>query len=298
MLIYPASPVQILQSPLLREKKLTVMVKRDDLNHPVVSGNKLRKLKYNLHHAKQHQYEGILTFGGAFSNHIYATAMACKLAQLKSKLIIRGIPLDVHNPTLKYARACGAELIAVDRMTYKRRNDNEYLNALQALYPNYWVVPEGGSNQLALEGLRDLANELPPCDYVACAVGSGGTLSGMTLALPQTTQLLGFVVLKGAEQLKADIVDKYPEMATRTNWQLIDQFHGGGYGRFTPELWHFCQHFKAQHGISIEPIYTGKLLFGLWQLIEQDFFKPHSTLCVIHSGGLQGLMGLKYRGLI
>lgn len=298
MLPYPNSPVQTLQSELFKEKKLTVLVKRDDLNHPVISGNKLRKLKYNLDFAKRNHYKGILTFGGAFSNHVYATAMACKLAKLNSKIIVRGCPLDPNNPTLKNARACGSELIAVDRLTYKKRYDPTYLTQLQSQFPDYWIVPEGGSNQFALEGLQELSKELPPSDYIACAVGSGGTLAGLTLSSPSLTQMIGIAVLKGAEHLKSEIVDKYPAMAEHSNWSLLDQFHDGGYGHFSSELWAFCQRIKNDHNIPLEPIYTGKLFYGLWQLIEQDYFKPHSTLCIIHSGGLQGLMGLKYRGLI
>lgn len=298
MLTYPISPLQRIHCKLFDEKKITVLVKRDDLNHPVVSGNKLRKLKYNLEFARKHQYQGILTFGGAFSNHVYATAMACKLSNLKSKIIIRGCPLDATNPTLKSARACGSELIAVDRLTYKKRNDPTYLAQLQAKFPDYWIVPEGGSNQLALQGLQELSTELPACDYIACAVGSGGTLAGLTLSAPTTANIIGIAVLKGAEQLKSEIIDTYPAMLEHSNWQLLEQFHDGGYGRFTPALWAFCQHIASNYNIPLEPIYTGKLFYGLWQLIEQNYFKPNSTICIIHTGGLQGLMGLKYRGLI
>ncbi|WP_462152190.1 1-aminocyclopropane-1-carboxylate deaminase/D-cysteine desulfhydrase [Pseudoalteromonas xiamenensis] len=297
MLSYPESPIQVLQSPLLSEKKIRLLVKRDDLNHPVISGNKLRKLKYNIEHAKKQQYQGLLTFGGAFSNHLYATAMACKLAGLDSVIIVRGTPLDANNPTLKIAKACGARLIAVDRKTYRRRYEDEYLQELKQSFPHYWVVPEGGSNQLALPGLLELAASLPPCDTVACAVGSGGTLAGLALGLQATKRVLGFAVLKD-EHLQDEILEKYPELHQHTHWQLFEQFHEGGYGRFTPELWAFCQAFTEQHHIPIEPIYTGKLFYGLWQLIQADYFAPETTICAVHTGGLQGLMGLKYRGLI
>ncbi|CCQ10404.1 1-aminocyclopropane-1-carboxylate deaminase [Pseudoalteromonas luteoviolacea B = ATCC 29581] len=292
------SPLQSIDSPLLTRHGIRLTIKRDDLNHPLVSGNKWRKLKFNLEYASKHNFQGVLTFGGAFSNHIYATAMACKLANLKCKLIIRGLPLDPNNPTLKLAKASGAELFPVDRKTYRLRHDSGYLEFLHKEHPEYWIVPEGGSNDLALLGLKELTMSLPHSDVIACAVGSGGTLAGITLAAPKTTQIFGVAVLKGASTLKHDVLANYPSLSAYDNWLINDEYHDGGYGRFSDKLWQFCQQFQHHYNVPLEPIYTGKLLYGLWDKISQGYFPSGSHIIAIHTGGLQGLMGLKYRGLI
>ncbi|MCF2857508.1 pyridoxal-phosphate dependent enzyme [Pseudoalteromonas sp. SMS1] len=292
------SPVQRINHPLLRDKKVTLLVKRDDLLHPTVQGNKWRKLKYNLIELKRLNRSAILTFGGPFSNHLYATAMASKLFNIPAHIIVRGPHLDMQNPTLRFAKACGVNLHAVTRLEYRQRSDNAYLQDLATQFPNTYIVPEGGSNQFALQGCKELALSLPNADYVCCAVGSGGTLAGILSGLPTSTQALGMCVLKGAEYLSQEVCRLNPNAASQQNWQLMHQFHDGGYGKFSDAQWAFCQQMKQDHALPLEPIYTGKMMFGLWQLIEQSYFPEHSTIVAIHTGGLQGLDGLRYRNLI
>ncbi len=294
----PESPLQPLRHPLLKKHAVTLQVKRDDLIHPLISGNKWRKLKYNLIEIQDSSKAGLLTFGGAFSNHIYACAAAGKLFGIKTHAIIRGPELDQNNPTLRFARACGMQLTLVDRQTYRKRYDIDYLAELREKHPHRHIVPEGGTNEHALVGCQELAASLPPCDYVFCATGSGGTLAGLAAGLPDGTLVTGIAVLKQADYLRqeiANLLSAYPDHAP---WQLLTKFHGGGYGRFTPELWRFCQTMRAEHGLPLEPVYTGKMLYAVWQLIEQGYFPSGSRIIAVHTGGLQGLTGLRYRGLI
>ncbi|ESP95338.1 MULTISPECIES: 1-aminocyclopropane-1-carboxylate deaminase/D-cysteine desulfhydrase [Pseudoalteromonas] len=292
------SPLQTINHPLLVEKKIDLIIKRDDLLHPTVQGNKWRKLKYNLLELKRQQYQSLLTFGGAFSNHLYATAMASKVFQIPAHFIVRGPNLDPKNPTLRFAKACGVNLLPVTRVEYRQRHETDYLAQLQRQFPTAYIIPEGGSNKFALQGCKELAQSLPRSDYLCCAVGSGGTLAGLLNGIDDATHVLGLAVLKGAHYLNEEVTKLNPSAATKPNWQILSQFHDGGYGKFSAALWQFCQHMKRQYHLPLEPIYSGKMLFGLWQLIQQDYFPRGSTIVAIHTGGLQGLDGLRYRQLI
>ena len=295
---FPESPIQTIIHPLLTKKNVTLSIKRDDLLHPHLSGNKWRKLKYNLLAMKEKQQDAFITFSGPFSNHLYAASMACKLFSLEGHVILRGPQLDEHNPTIRMAKACGLNLHVVDRATYRLRNDQQYLAQLQQRFHHCHLIPEGGSNQYALQGLGELASSLPKTDYVMCAVGSGGTMAGLIDACPAQTSIIGVAVLKQAHYLIDEIKKLTPRAVSQNNWQLLLDHHHGGYGKFTPDLWQFCQMMRQKFYIPLEPIYTGKLFYALWQLLEQDFFKPGSHITAIHTGGLQGIDGLRYRGLI
>lgn len=290
------TPVQKIIHPVLVEKNISLFVKRDDLTHPLISGNKWRKLKHNLIYAKQNNINQLISFSGAFSNHLYALAGASRLFNFDTEVIVRGPELDANNPCLKFAAACGVKLTVVNRLTYKRRYDPDYLAELQQSKPKCLIIPEGGSNQLALKGIIELAQSLPKVDQVWCATGSGGTLAGLIEGLPEKTQIRGVAVLKQADYLNETIKDLSPKAQHQTNWQLLTNFHHGGYGKFSEELWHFCQSLHDQ--LPLEPIYTGKLFFTLFKLIEQGHFSAGSKIMAIHTGGLQGLSGLKYRKLI
>ncbi|MBD1581066.1 1-aminocyclopropane-1-carboxylate deaminase/D-cysteine desulfhydrase [Pseudoalteromonas sp. S16_S37] len=295
---FPESPLQLIEHPLLTQKKMTLTVKRDDLLHPHIAGNKWRKLKYNLIAMQQQKKTALLTFSGPFSNHLYAVSMACKLFGIEGHVIIRGPHLDEQNPTIRMARACGLNLHAVDRATYRLRNQADYFHEIQKQFPHCYLIPEGGSNQHAMLGLEELAQSLPKSDYVMCATGSGGTLAGLINSCPDTTSVIGIAVLKQAEYLTDDIIRLAPKAGKKSNWQLMCDFHDGGYGQFSSALWRFCQMMRKECLLPLEPIYTGKLFYALWQLLEQDFFEPDSHITTIHTGGLQGLDGLRYRNLI
>ncbi|MBQ4832645.1 1-aminocyclopropane-1-carboxylate deaminase/D-cysteine desulfhydrase [Pseudoalteromonas sp. MMG010] len=290
--------LQQINSTLLMHKGVSLHVQRDDQIHMLINGNKWRKLKYNLVQMKQYNKSELLTFGGAFSNHIHACAAAGKHFNFITHGIIRGPQLDINNPTLKFAKQCNMQLHPVTRLEYKERNNPEYLHELQQRFPNAYIVPEGGSNELAIPGCMELAQSLPEHDVLVCPTGSGGTLAGLIEGSNKLTQVIGIAVLKQAEYLKQEICKLSSKAATQNNWQLMCNFHDGGYGKFTPELWQFCQTMQTQHNLPLEPIYSGKMMYALWQLIEQDYFRPNTRIIAIHTGGLQGLDGLKYRGLI
>ncbi|WP_052713166.1 1-aminocyclopropane-1-carboxylate deaminase/D-cysteine desulfhydrase [Pseudoalteromonas rubra] len=295
---FPESPLHTIHAPELDAAGVSLRIKRDDLLHPTIQGNKWRKLKYNLRAMKQEHKSALLTFAGPFSNHLYATAMACKQFGIQGNAIIRGPQLDLNNPTIRFAKACGMTLHPVSRLEYRQRNETDYLRQLQSRFPDTFIIPEGGSNQHALGGCKELAQSLPSSDYVCCAVGSGGTLAGMIDGLDDECQLLGVAVLKGAQYLHDEVLRLNPRAVTRSNWQLLHDYHDGGYGKFSAPLWQFCQRMRQEHALPLEPIYTGKLMFALWQLITQGYFPRGSQIIAIHSGGLQGLDGLRYRQLI
>ena len=289
------SPMQQIHHPLLRHHNVQLSIKRDDLYHPLIQGNKWRKLKYNLAAFQASECRQLLTFGGPFSNHLYATAAAGKLFGISTIGIVRGPELDMHNPTLRFAHACGMKLVAVTRKDYRLRQQKDYLSELKQRFGNVYILPEGGTNHAALRGVAELAQKLPGHDYLVCATGSGGTLAGLCAGHTQR-KVLGIAVLKNADYLNHEI-----SKLTSTHhcdWQLMQHFHDGGYGRFSDKQWRFCQDFRATYQVPLEPIYTGKMMYALWQLIAQGYFPPGSRIIAVHTGGLQGLNGLRYRGLL
>ena len=285
------SPIQQLSSPLLEEKQIKLFVKRDDLIHPLLSGNKWRKLKYNLLDAEQRQQKTILTFGGAYSNHIHATAAAGKLFGFNTVGIIRGEVYEPLNPTLRFAEDQGMQLDYIDRKTYRLKNTSEVINRLKEKYGDFYLLPEGGSNCLALTGCAEIVDELNEqldgnFDYICMASGSGGTLAGL-ISSEAKQKMLGFAVLKGADFLN-DEVKKLLATSNQNNWQIMLDYHFGGYAKKDCHLIDFCGEFENEHNIPIEPIYTGKMFFGLFDLIKKDFFPEATTIIAIHTGGLQG----------
>jgi 1-aminocyclopropane-1-carboxylate deaminase len=295
---WPESPIQLIQSPSIKKQKLIVRVKRDDLLHPTINGNKWRKLKYNLKSMYDSNKNAFITFSGAFSNHLYASSIAAKLYNIKGHVILRGPNIDEKNPTIKMARACNMKLHAVNRITYRQRNDHEYQNEIRAQFPNCYLIPEGGSNLAALKGVQELAQSLPKSDYIISPTGSGGTLAGLIDGSAATSIILGIAVLKNAEYLNQDILTLSTKAKTQKNWQLLLDYHDGGYGKFSPELWLFCQNIRRTYNLPLEPIYSGKAFYALWRLIDQGYFPAHSSITFVHTGGLQGLDGLRYRQLI
>lgn len=292
------SQIQQIDSSFLKKRNIYLGIKRDDLLHPLISGNKWRKLKYNLAYMQKINKTELLTFGGAFSNHIHACAAAGKEFNIKTHAIIRGPELDNNNPTIQFAKHCGMNLHVVNRIEYRKRHDTEYLYVLQERFPNAYIIPEGGTNEHALLGCQELVQSLPEHNYLVCPTGSGGTLAGLIEGSASTTQVIGIAVLKQAEYLSEEIKKLSARANNQTNWQLLTEFHDGGYGKFSPELWQFCQDMGRTYNLPLEPIYSGKMMYALWQLIEQDYFPSGSKIIAVHTGGLQGLNGLKYRGLI
>lgn len=285
------SPLQRLSSTLLQEKQIELYVKRDDLIHPLLSGNKWRKLKYNLLEAKKLQKNSLLTFGGAYSNHIHATAAAGKLFGFQTIGIIRGEPHEPLNRTLQFAVEQGMQLDYLDRQTYRLKTSEIVIQSLKEKYGDFYLLPEGGSNALALPGCAEIIDELNAqlqsgYDYVCTASGSGGTLAGLISGKP-SCELLGFAVLKGADFL-IDDVKKLLGDNSQDNWQILLNYHFGGYAKKDQQLLDFCHQFEKDFTIPIEPIYTGKMFYGIFDLLKKDFFPNGSRIVAIHTGGLQG----------
>ena len=263
-----------------------ISIKRLDLVHPQISGNKFFKLKYNLLAAQQQGYKKLLTFGGAYSNHIAATAYAAQLFDFESLGIIRGEELASKplNLTLNTAQQFGMQLQFVMRETYRQKQSPAYLAQLQQDYPEYYVIPEGGTNPLAIQGCTEILSDADRQNYalICCAVGTGGTIAGLIEASHSQQQVLGFFALKG-DFLCREI----QQLTEKRNWQITDQYCCGGYAKTTPELLQFIRTFEQQYNIPLEQIYTGKMLLGLIDLIQQGTFPKDHRILVIHSGGLQ-----------
>ncbi|MDI9720807.1 pyridoxal-phosphate dependent enzyme [Acinetobacter junii] len=279
------TPYQTLDLPF----PVQLTVKRLDLIHPQISGNKFFKLKYNLLEAKQQNLNQVLTFGGAYSNHIAATAYAAHYFGFQSIGIIRGEELakQAFNPTLQTAQDFGMQLHFVSRAEYRLRHEVEYLQQLKQRYPNTLIIPEGGTNQLAIQGTKEIlsADDRENYDVIGCAVGTGGTIAGIIESSSDQQHILGFSALKG-DFLMHDI----QQWTNKTNWSLTDKYCCGGYAKTNSELLQFMQQFEQQYAVPLEQVYTAKMMMGLFDLIQQGNFPVNTRILAIHTGGLQGRM--------
>ncbi|KYG83416.1 1-aminocyclopropane-1-carboxylate deaminase/D-cysteine desulfhydrase [Roseivirga echinicomitans] len=291
------TPIQEIRDPLLDEKGIKFLVKRDDLNHPVVSGNKFRKLKYNLEQAKLEGRDTLLTFGGAFSNHIYAVAGAGASFGFKTIGVIRGEAHETLNPTLAFAQSQGMYLHYMDRESYRRKSEPEILEQLESQFGKCYILPEGGTNGLAIKGCVEIISEVDQdFDVITCPVGTGGTVSGLIAGLNGTKRVIGFSALKG-DFLKDEVYTLLEEVGTENlrNWSIQTDYHFGGYAKVKPDLISFIQEFERAHNIPLEPIYTGKMFYGLFDMIRNDFFEKGTVIMALHTGGLQGNAGFDFR---
>lgn len=295
----PIPKNQQIHLPILTTKGVELFIKREDTIHPFVSGNKFRKLKYNIAEAKQQGKETLLTFGGAFSNHIAATAAAGKMAGFKTIGIIRGDELGkdvtktlLQNETLRNAYENGMQFKFVSREAYRNKTSEASINQLRKEFGDFYLVPEGGTNELAVQGCEEiLTNEDEKFDYICCAVGTGGTISGLINSAKNHQKVIGYPALKGdflVEEIK-------PYLKGNENWSLQNKYHFGGYGKYTEELIRCINEFKEQTGVLLDPIYTGKMLFGILDLVAKDIFPRNSKILAIHTGGLQGITGVNQK---
>lgn len=271
-----------------------VFIRREDLIHPFVSGNKFRKLKYNLLQATKESHDTLLTFGGAYSNHIAATAYAGKEKGFQTIGIIRGDELASkieENPTLKFAQECGMKFEFVSREEYRLKDTANFIANLNEKYGSYYLIPEGGTNTYAVSGCEEiLTNEDANYDYICCSVGTGGTIAGISNSASETQKVLGFPSLKG-DFLQKDICN----FATKENFKLISDYHFGGYGKVNEELIAFINSFYKENKIPLDPIYTGKMFFGVIDLIKKNYFPEKSKILLIHTGGIQGVAGMNLK---
>ncbi|WP_282788047.1 1-aminocyclopropane-1-carboxylate deaminase/D-cysteine desulfhydrase [Flavobacterium croceum] len=279
------------QKILIPNKNVELYIRREDLIHPYISGNKFRKLKYNIEEAQKLQKKTLLSFGGAYSNHIAALAYAGKLYGFNTIGVIRGEELENNfsqNPTLQFAVSCGMQLYFVSRDEYRNKSTTINLEKYQNIFGDFYLVPEGGTNSLAVKGCQEILTETDSkYDFICTAVGTGGTISGLINSSFNNQKVLGFPALKG------DFLDnEIAKYATKTNWKLISDYHFGGYGKVSRELINFLNLFYKQNNIPLDPVYTGKMVFGILDLLSKDYFPKGSKILIIHTGGLQGITGM------
>ena len=270
-------PLQKIEAAFLKEKEISLYVLRLDLVHPHISGNKWFKLRYNLEEARKQGKKTLVTFGGAYSNHIIATAAAGKEFGFKTIGIIRGEELNENdNSVLQFAKYCGMELRFVSREEYRKKEFN--------IKDEYYLIPEGGTNDLAVKGCSEIISLIDiPFDYISCAVGTGGTIAGIISSLNENQKAIGFPVLKGGEFLTNEIEKLVP---SKTNFELQTEYHFGGYAKKNEELQNFISDFKLNQNIPLDFVYTGKMMFGVFDLIKRNYFQKGATIVAVHTGGL------------
>lgn len=280
------TPLQIVEDPFFIERGIKLYLKRDDLIHPQVSGNKWRKLKYNLFEAEKQGIKTLMTFGGAYSNHIAAVAAAGQATGFDTIGMIRGEELRADtNPTLRFASQCGMKLLFVSRKDY--RNKEELAERHGA---GCYIIPEGGSNTLAVKGVAEVVTEIQsqlrtPVDYLCTSLGTGGTAAGLLSA--SKAKVLVFPSLKIKVDEAKQMIFQHLSMS-EAKAEIITDYHFGGYGKVTEELWQFIKTFEIQTHIPLEQVYTGKMMFGIYDLVKKGFFKRGQVIIAFHTGGLQG----------
>lgn len=293
-LSYSTTPITEVHDPILDRAGVRLLVKREDLNHVHVSGNKWWKLKYNLAEAIRLKHHTLLTFGGAYSNHLYATAAAALELGIKSIGIVRGEETLPLNPTLTFVKTCGMRLYYVSRERYRTKTTAEFQKWIHENFDHAYIIPEGGTNELAIAGCTELSRQIQMetnFDFVALPVGTGGTMAGIIAGLRDDQTAVGYSVLKGGEFLRGEVMRWLAVSGcTHERWRIATTYHQGGYGKRTAALMKFMQHQLAAHLLPLDPVYTGKSCYGLWQEMEQGLFPRGSTILMLHTGGMQGAL--------
>ena len=290
------SRIQQIHFSDISDKEISLFIKREDELHPFISGNKYRKLKYNLEEALNQKNETLITFGGAYSNHIAAMAAAGFEHNFKTIGVIRGDELANNleeviqkNATLKFASEHNMKFEFVSRSEYRTKTSVTFIRKLKEKFGDFYLIPEGGTNNLAVKGCEEILNEEDvKYDIVCLAVGTGGTISGIINSSKNHQKVMGFPALKG-DFLQHEI-NKY--ILKKENWCLNTEYNFGGYAKITEELITFINKFKNETNIPIDPVYTGKMMFGIVDLVKKNYFKKGTKILVIHTGGLQGIEGM------
>lgn len=293
------APLQEVRMPLFEEKGVRVLVKREDLLHPLVGGNKIYKLHGFLNDYRQQQLSmPIATFGGAYSNHILALAAAGKLLGIETLGVIRGEQAKQLSATLKDAQSLGMKLHFVSRSDYRTRYDKPYVQTLDKLLGCCYWIPEGGSGYAGAKGGISLAKGLlrvvrEPVDGVFHACGTGSTFAGLVAGLEESgVSAFGVSVLKGAGRQREDIKSQLADFGVSSaRWTLLDQYHCGGYAKYPQELADFVSEFEHGNRFLLDPVYTSKVFMAIFDLIKNNFFARGSLLIAVHSGGIQGRRG-------
>lgn len=285
---------QRVEHQYLSKKKISLYIKREDLVHPYISGNKHRKLKYNLIEAKTKAFTSLLTFGGAYSNHIAAAAYAGKQHGFSTIGVIRGDELSEkwkENPTLQLAHEHGMRFKFVSRESYRKKGTPDFIGQLKKEFGPFYLLPEGGTNALAIKGCEEiLVPEDVEFDVICCSVGTGGTIAGIINSTHSKQRVIGFSALKG-DFLNEDI----RKFVQKENWTLQTEYHFGGYAKLNATLIHFINDFKEKTRIPLDSIYTGKMVYGILDLVKKDYFLPNTRILAIHNGGLQSIGGMNIK---
>ncbi|UZE97447.1 1-aminocyclopropane-1-carboxylate deaminase/D-cysteine desulfhydrase [Alkalimarinus alittae] len=303
-------PVISLNCELLDDSGVELWVARLDLVDPLISGNKWFKLKYNLLQALDQGATHVVSFGGAYSNHLHALAAACHRLGLKSTAVIRGELVSPYNATLQDCELWGMSFLPVSRIEYREKTSPKFLQSLHDQLGEFYLVPEGGSNTLAVQGMSEVASavlgRLQWCDYLCCAVGSGGTLSGLIAGADSAVSCLGYSALKGGQYLEDDIkvlINQYQLSHGYTSdelnnkeapmFEMVHDYHFGGFAKVRPELLSFIAWFEGRFEIPLEQVYTAKMFYGIFDQIKMGYFNRGQRIVAVHTGGLQGRRGLK-----
>jgi 1-aminocyclopropane-1-carboxylate deaminase/D-cysteine desulfhydrase-like pyridoxal-dependent ACC family enzyme len=284
------SKIFIQDLPSWGSEEQQISMLRLDAIHPIISGNKWFKLQYNLEAAVQQKCTGILTFGGAFSNHLIATAAAAQANKLSSIGMVRGMldPTKELNPVLQQCQNYGMKIFFLSREDYAQKEKLPFLEKLNKKYPQYYIIPEGGANEEGRKGMVSLAQYIPHnCSHILLCVGSGTTFAGLRNALPLSQQLMGFAPMKGGNYLSKEI-QNHIQTQQDNHWEISDQFHYGGFGKITEEVINFMHQFDQQYGFKLDRVYTAKMMMGLKQLLSEKAFPSNAKILCIHSGGLTG----------
>ena len=289
---YHETPVTEIIHPVIERAGVRLLVKREDLNHPTISGNKWWKLKYNLQAAHSGGHTTVLTFGGAYSNHIYSTAAACHETGLRSIGVIRGERHTVLNPTLSFATSQGMHLHYITRNAYRHKSETGFLQELESTFGAFYAVPEGGTNMAGIRGAEEFVQKLAGVDYdfIFLPVGTGGTIAGVVAGHKGNKRIIGVPVLKAGDFLRVEIESFLRECCDIlfTNWSLLGDYDHGGYAKFSSELIEFISMQQRDCQLPLDPVYTGKMLYAIFSEVAKGTFTRGTTILAIHTGGLQG----------
>jgi 1-aminocyclopropane-1-carboxylate deaminase/D-cysteine desulfhydrase-like pyridoxal-dependent ACC family enzyme len=278
-------------------ERIQLFIKREDLIHPTISGNKWRKLNYNLKMARQTGHDTLLTFGGAYSNHLFAVAAAAREIGMKSIGIVRGEEHLPLNPTLRFVVNSGMQLKYISRDLYANKTDPEFVEQMKQQFGKFFLIPEGGTNPLAILGAAEIMGGISnDYDVVVLAAGTGGTTAGVIAGMNGVGYVIGVSVLKGGF-LHGEIEKllKQSGLGHLSSWKVNNEYHFGGYAKFNNELIHFINQFRKTYDIPLDPIYTGKMMFGVMDMIKKGCFPKGTKVLAIHTGGLQGIAGFNER---
>ncbi|MDM9584848.1 pyridoxal-phosphate dependent enzyme [Nostoc sp. GT001] len=304
-LIFFPPAIQKINSEIARHAGVDMYVLRLDLMHPWVNGNKWFKLKYNLLEAREKNFTTLLTFGGAYSNHIYATAAAGNLFGFRTIGVIRGEEKLPLNPTLSFAVQQGMKLVYLNREMYRQRNTPALQEYLRQSFGEVFIIPEGGSNLNGVRGCTEIIiGDAIAFNHICVACGTATTLAGIALSLDQTQRAIAFPVLKNGAFLAQEIETLLTNYLTSglpapytspASWELVCDYHFGGYAKVNDELLLFSQQFTQEHGVPLDYVYTAKMFYGVMDLLKQGFFCKGDRLLLVHTGGLQGNAGMEER---